>query len=95
MSEVFIDRDPKRNVDRFTTAAAITLVMSGHKMLCVETNQVLEMINDKLMLTSSALQEPFQINTTNYKFMWTVVVEWDKLKLQDFKRVKKNRGFTC
>lgn len=95
MSEVFIDRDPKRNVDRFTTAAAVTLVMSGHKMLCVETNQVLEMINDKLMLTSSALQEPFQINTTNYKFMWTVVVEWDKLKLQDFKRVKKNRGFTC
>ena len=95
MSEVFIDRDPKRNVDRFTTAAAITLVMSGHKMLCVETNQVLEMINDKLMLTSSALQEPFQINTTNYKFMWTVIVEWDKLKLQDFKKVKKNRGFTC
>ena len=95
MSEVFIDPDPKRNVERYTTAAAITLVMSGHKMLCVETNQVLEMINDKLMLTSPALQEPFQINTTNYKFMWTVVVEWDKLKLQDFKRVKKNRGFTC
>ena len=95
MSEVFIDRDPKRNVDCFTTAAAITLVISGHKMLCVETNQVLEMINDKLMLTSPTLQEPFQINTTNYKFMWTVVVEWDKLKLQDFKKVKKNRGFTC
>ena len=95
MSEVFIDPDPKRNVERYTTAAAITLVMSGHKMLCVETGQTLEMINDKLMLTSPDVQEPFQINTTNYMYMWTVIVEWDKFKLQDFKKVKKNRGFTC
>jgi hypothetical protein len=68
----FIDPVPANNTERFTTGVAVSLAMSGNKMKSVESGGILELVNDRLVLTQPCLMEPFIITTANFKWMWTV-----------------------
>lgn len=82
----FIDPVKTNNVNRYGTNAAIALAMSGSRMVCVETGQGLELIDGKLYLTEPALRTPFTITEVNYKYMWTIDLQWKRFKLEQFAR---------